>query len=249
MSFHLFTWFLLTCFGLFTLYRIVFYLFEEKILAKEQFEKWNMGFLFCFLFISWIFKSSFLLWTFHFLSFVVILFLLGWGAYISRRKKFRDHLIIVLRHTLLMMQSGFSFREAFKSSLSHYKGPLGTLFANIFHFMAFPQENPYGDPFTLEIIKDLQEIDQLPMNPMDNIRLLCHRLELIRKFEEKSHRVLYQIRFQSALMTIFFTGLTIYVLFSFPLREVILLVTVASLLFVSGLLWVFLDGRRIRWKI
>ena len=231
------------------IYRTILYLFKEKILTKKQFERWNIAFLFLFLFFSWFLRSSFLFWCLNMLFFILFLFLFGVGAYVNRRKNFRNHLIVLLRYTGLMMQSGLSFRDALKSGLSYYQGPMHALFSEIFRSISFSQENFCEDPFTLEIIRDLKEIDQLPMNPLEHIHLLCHRLELTRKFEEKSNKVLYQIRVQSALMTFLFVGLMIYVLSSFPLKEVIFLVTIASFLFLSGLLWVFLDGRRARWNL
>ena len=205
-------------------------------------------------FLSWMLLGTVFSINFH----TILIFSLIWHGFylgvqkftsILRERKFREETEAFLDRVILNLLAGNSFRsaclEASKLGEAFSQQELQKILSQVFykHTTARKLENS----FTKLIFAELSSIDSVSHSALTRVRGLRRNLSLESEFRQKSEQIKGRIWIQG----IFMLGLYLAILF-FVSRQrgaldlFNLLVSVTF--FVTGSIWTFMDGRKMKWK-
>ncbi len=169
---------------------------------------------------------------------------------VKRSRDFQNAFAESLTMTLLKMKSGKSFRQSFAETISESESGLRTKLAEVGSVVVFSQQKPEitSDAFVSMAIDELVAIDRQPHSSMRRLILYRDRIRMEDEFRRRSGQVLARIRAQSFVMTGLYFAILGFVVWKFGWLQNIRIVAVSSLLFTLGSLWIWLGGRRLKWK-
>jgi hypothetical protein len=205
-------------------------------------------------FLSWtLFGTTFAI-NFH----SILIFCLIWHGFflgmlklssVARERKFREETEAFFDRVILNLLAGNSFRSACLASSklgeAFSQQELQKILSQVFykHTTARKLQNS----FTNLIVGELTSIDSVSHSALTRVRGLRRNLSLESEFRQKSEQVKGRIWIQG----IFMLGLYLAILFfvsrqSERLDRFSLIVSVTF--FVTGSIWTFMDGRKMKWK-
>lgn len=195
-------------------------------------------------------RSRFNLWVALFVPIVVTAIVLL--ALMTRRLRlFRARFREALTLIVLKMKSGKSYRRAFAEVTEESPSSLRSMLSEISNVVAFSQQNNNvkADPFIEEVVEELLKADASPHFALRRLTSFREKLRMEDEFRRRSGQVMARIRAQSLVMTGLYLAVLIFVAVKFGWRAHQEVIVVSIALFVSGALWIWLGGRRMKWKV
>lgn len=180
------------------------------------------------------------------------LLMISLGIIIRNRKlAFRMKFKEALSFLLLKMRSGKSFRLAFSELIAESEAHFRAKLSEISSVVAFSQQKVEisSDPFINEIVNEFIMIDRAPHSATRRVSLFRDKLRLEDDFRHRSGQVLARIRAQSLVMTGLFLAVLVFMIVKFGWTANSRTFTVSLFLFSLGALWIWLGGRRLKWKV
>lgn len=147
-----------------------------------------------------------------------------------RRRKLLDSVPLRLERAVLSMIAGNSYRAALEQG--------GLSESELAESGIWP-----------ELARDLIEIERKPTKMVDQLRSLRDFWRTRQDFRRRSAQVLLQARTQAAVSAVFFVPLVLWNILDRSGSQVGTRLFVATILFATGMAWIFRMGRRIRWRV
>ena len=188
----------------------------------------------------WLFIGILLI-TLKFFPVVLRIFLL---------KRMRDVLVPFLDAVILGLQTGKSFRSSLHAAIEIQGGWVRHQLMEIYDSLVM-SENVIAMKSTLlaDLQRELAEIDRSKSRCLDQLRALRKDIKMLQDFRRRSGQVTQQLKMQAIIVTALFLALLLFVIRQFGFQEHRKLIFGAVMAFILGLIWIFLMGRRIKWKV
>ncbi len=166
------------------------------------------------------------------------------------KQQFYQQFELFLNTLIAQIKIGMGFRSGFKSALAglshkHFKN----YFIDILETLSFSKKlrKEFCWSPMQEMIEELKRADQSPqcLEHLENLRQAVKVRSLFRK---KSQSALLQIRAQSLVLLVLYSGLFLFVLHKYGLKYIHILL-LSLFLFLTGLIILFQCGRRVKWTV
>jgi hypothetical protein len=197
-------------------------------------------------------RSYFMLWL---MTGIPLLLLLCWIFVVKkiREKKFRRNFLEALAVIILKMKSGKAFRHSFSEVIQESEPYMRQKLSEIRDFVVFSQQAKLSliptSFFVQQIVNEFILVDRTPHSALKRLSVLRSRIRLEDDFRRKSGQVVHQIRAQSLLMTGLYIAVALFIVQRFGLQKNLSLFALSLILFISGMIWIYFGGRRLKWKV
>ena len=156
-----------------------------------------------------------------------------------------ENLYSLLPTLTAQMKLGLGFMDAWNKSLQTIEDRTDPVFLQkISESLRFQKDNSHPHLEIRHLLSHLMTARK-SARPLKQITHLQQKVQVKQFFRRKSQQVLFQLRLQSGVMTLLYSGLVIWNLLHYGLRY-ISLVLLSFLLFFSGLLWIFKMGKHLQ---
>ena len=189
-----------------------------------------------------------LLWLFFGTIFILLSLLpLFFSHY--QEKLIQSHTLRLLDHLILNIQSGQSLRTSLVMLTSQESSLLRVSWGNLVHALVFENSSAsLKSPALKNLFDELSRIERSQAKSADQLRSLRRNLKTLEDFRRRSGQVSLQIRMQAAISTLLFVGLLLFMITQFGFYAHRTLILAAGTLFFSGVVTVFVIGRRLQWS-
>lgn len=165
------------------------------------------------------------------------------------KRELQKALICWLDAVVISLQSGISLRMSAVHAAENFEGWRQNIFVDLAHAIAFSEKNistkwPLVAAFTERVI----EIERSGIQCVEQIKSMRKELAMMENFRRRSGQVSMQIRMQAIIVTFLYVGLLFFVAHMFGFYKNIHIIGTSTALFLLGLIWIFLVGRRMNWK-
>lgn len=164
--------------------------------------------------------------------------------------RLRCALIPFLDGVILSLQTGKSFRTSLRVAAELQEGWVHIRLREVVESLTV-SENVIAMKSAL--IKDfraeLMEIDQSQTRCLEQVQALRRQLKMQEDFRRRSGQVTQQLKMQAIIVTALYLGLLIFVIVQFGFLKHRSLIFLSLFFFITGLFWIFLMGRRMKWKV
>jgi hypothetical protein len=166
-------------------------------------------------------------------------------------RSMKRQLIPLLDQVILGLQTGSSFRIALRSAIEAQQSWFRRQLLDIYNAVVNSREQKSAPrtKFFEELIAEFSEIDRSQNKIVEQVRAFRRQLKTEEDFRRRSGQVTQQIRLQAIIVTVMFVALLLFVSFNFGFFKNIRLILFASGLFAGGVVWIFMMGRGMKWKI
>ncbi|MGE3975695.1 MAG: hypothetical protein AB7F59_14305 [Bdellovibrionales bacterium] len=229
--------------------RMIEHLFNSKIVHKSTTTLLKRSF-FCIYFALILFfvKKPTLLWSVVlFLKIFLLLFEKILKKY--RENKFHTHLLLFVDRVILNVQAGKSFRHALERAHAVSDVFTQQRMRKLIESVCFAQQIREETLQSDFLISELRQIDQNPHKTLQRLEQLRRQLKIESEFRQKSAQVSFRFRTQSYIMCALYFALFVFVLRVCDLSRTWPMLLASIVFFLTGVLWVFVSGRRIKWKV
>jgi Ca2+/Na+ antiporter len=223
---------------------------DQKLFSRAEMTKIGTAyFLLMILLLMFISKSRISLWCAIFFPQLIVVAVLIFFVR-TRAKRLRDRIRESLLVIHLKMKSGKSFRQSFDEVINESDPFTREKLAEIKSVVVFSQQKLIRtDPFIAEVIIEFIRIDTNSHAGIRRLTVFREKLRIEDDFRRKSGQVLSQIRAQSLIMSGLYVAVGVFIGHQFGWRSNLRLFLVSAILFLSGLVWIWFDGRRMQWKV
>jgi hypothetical protein len=194
--------------------------------------------------------SRFSLWCALFFPLAILCSTLS--AQVSRRTRiFQTEALGVLSILILKMKSGRSFRQSLLETTSECEKSVRVKLSEIASVVAFSQQGKtaQSDPFMRELIEEFRLIDQQPHSSLRRLSVLREKIRVEDDFRRRSGQVLARLRAQSLVMCFLYLAVFIFMVMKFGWSANARALTASTMLFACGVAWIWIGGRRLKWKV
>lgn len=244
--------FLVSLLGFAVAYRISMSFVHRNHLANSDMTKIGTAcFLITLALLVMLPRERFMLWIAIFLPLMIMAFSLA-ALVKMRSKRFRERFRETLTLILLKMKTGKSFRQALAESIDESEPQHRVKMGEIVNVVAFSQQEEsasISDEFVREAIAEFKRVDQSPHASIRRLTVFRDKLQIEDDFRHRSGQALAQIRAQSLVMTGLYLAVLVFTLHRFGWRSNSGLFITSALLFVCGAAWIWIGGRRMKWKV
>lgn len=244
------TTFLISVFGFASLFRI-FDFFENEFLLNTRWSSGlKMGGLWISILINFYFFQKPL---FALISFSSVCFMLAIVFYFlkkRRRSMFEIYSIFFLDLLILNLQMGSSFRVSFRNSIPLRPQIIHRIFKKILDSLV--QEIPSKNFAMLHFFgfyEQMIQIDQTKTKIIDRVKALRGHFLRIQRLKKRSFQIHQQVGFQSLVLSLLYFGLMAFVISNFGFLKNAGLLMVSLLIYLVGVMGVFLLGVKRKWKV
>ncbi|KHD88023.1 MAG: hypothetical protein OM95_10880 [Bdellovibrio sp. ArHS] len=166
------------------------------------------------------------------------------------QKGMRSALIPLLDGVILGLQTGKSFRSSLYAAIENQSGWRRHQLMELYQSLAM-SENVIAMKSALlqDFRDDLQEIDRSQSRCIEQVKALRRDLKMHEDFRRRSGQVTQQIKMQAIIVTALYVALFLFVIMQFGFKEHKNLILTSFLIFFGGLVWIFVAGRRMKWKV
>ena len=159
-----------------------------------------------------------------------------------------ENLYALLPTLMAQMKLGLGFMDAWSKSLQTIEDKVDPSFLRrVSESLRFQKDDSHPHPETRHFLSHLITARK-SARPLKQIQHLQQKVQVKQFFHRKSRQVLFQLRLQSSVMALLYSGLVIWNLFHYGLKY-ISLILLSFLLFFSGLLWIFKTGKTLKWSL
>ncbi|WP_373998549.1 hypothetical protein [Bdellovibrio bacteriovorus] len=165
-------------------------------------------------------------------------------------KRMRSALIPLLDAVILGLQTGKSFRSSLYAAIENQSGWMRHQLMELYQSLAMSENVIAMKSALLQDFRDeILEIDRSQSRCIDQVKALRRELKMHEDFRRRSGQVSQQLKMQAIIVTALYVALLFFVIMQFGFKEHGKLILMSSLIFLSGLIWVFAMGRRLKWKV
>ncbi len=166
-------------------------------------------------------------------------------------RSMKKRLIPLLDQVILGLQVGQSFRSALLSAIEEQNAWFRRQLLEIYNAMITTQgaSSCLSSPFIEELKLDWTEIDRSQNKIVDQVKALRRQIKIMEDFRRKSGQVTQQIKMQAIIVTALYTALLIFVSSNFGFFTNLKLILFSAAIFLGGLTWIFMIGRKMTWKV
>ena len=246
--------FLLSIFGFSSAYRTFNHFIARDLVDKVMMTKIGTAYFAIVLaLIFFVPTSRFALWCALFLPLAILAFSLS--AHVSRRSRiFQSDALAVLSILILKMKSGRSFRSCLIEASNECDPRVRVKLSEIASVVAFSQQEKshqttLNDPFMRELIEEFRLIDQNPHASLRRLSVLREKIRVEDDFRRRSGQILARLRAQSLVMCALYAAVFIFMVMHFGFHANARALSFSAMLFLCGTAWMWLGGRRLKWKV
>lgn len=243
--------FLLSLLGFSFALRIARFIRERDLLTNEELTKIGTAYLASvLLLVIALPRTRVTLWLAQFVPLALLAIALTW-LLCRRSRDFRERFREMLTHLILKMKSGRSFRQSLAETISESDLRSRTKLSEIANVVVFSQQRTRvaSDAFVREVIEEFHRVDRAPHSAIQRLVVFRDKLRLEDDFRRRSGQVLAQLRAQSFVMTGLYLAVLSFVIHQFGWRANARFIVASAALFTAGAAWIWIGGRRIRWKV
>lgn len=165
-------------------------------------------------------------------------------------KRLSQALIPFFDHVILALQAGKSFRQAMNSAIDAQAGWQRNQLRDLYNSITTSEVQIVLRSALLKALQaELVEIDRSQNRCVDQVKALRRQLKLVEDFRRRSGQATEQMKMQAIIVTALYVGLLFFVIKQFGFKNHLPLISFSLFIFVAGLLWIFLIGRRMKWKV
>lgn len=165
-------------------------------------------------------------------------------------KRLRRQLIPLLDSTILGLQAGKSFRSSLILAIDNQSGWTRHQLQELIESIQFSdREISVKSALLKDFREEIIEIDRSQSRCIDQVRSLRKRLKMQEDFRRRSGQVTQQIKMQAIIVTALYLALFVFVITQFGFQNHKKLIFMSILIFIGGLLGIFLIGKRMKWKV
>ena len=221
---------------------------EDRRLITQDLRHILIFFLILYFFSGLIFQKHLPLAAFFYILPIGIFL-----GFIFYQQKKRERILLKNLYSLLptliaQMKLGLGFMDAWDKSLQTIERKTDQAFLlKISESLRF--QKTYSHPHS-EIKHFLSHLmtARKSTQALKQVRNLQQKIQVKQLFLRKTRQVLFQLRLQSVVMAVLYSGLVIWNLLHYGLSY-ISLILLSFLLFFSGLLWIFKTGKTLKWSL
>lgn len=165
-------------------------------------------------------------------------------------RRLRTSLIPMLDCVILGLQTGKSFRASLLSAIENETGWVRHQLMEVFDSLRM-SKNVIAVKSALlkDFIDEVVEIDRSQTRCLEQVRALRRHLKMREDFRRRSGQVTQQIKMQAIIVTVLYIALLSFVIMQFGFAKHRVLIFLSGTVFVVGLIWIFLVGRGIKWRV
>jgi hypothetical protein len=243
--------FFISLFGIISALRTTDFLYENRLIDRSLRSK--MRFIVPIAIISLVILLSrhpFFAWS----SVLIFVFSLGLSRFVVRYYResgFKKEFLEYLERVILSIRTGRPLRLALSSAIEDMEPFTQKKLEKILEYVFFSQHSDLQDTdsFTRDAIRELNSIDRSSHRSLERLVAYRRNLRLEFDFRQKSGQVLRRVRGQALILTGLYIALLTFMLFNFRWIEIQSYLLLSVTFFVTGLVWILLAGRSVRWKI
>lgn len=242
--------FLISIFGFVSAHRTFTHFVDRKLFDRAIMTKIGTTYFACVIALTAFAPVSLLsLWCALFFPLAIAGVALS--ACVSRRaRNFQNDVLSVLSILILKMKSGRAFRQALLESTSECEPRLRAKLSEIASVVAFSsQEFSQNDPFVRELIEEFRVVDRQPHASLRRLMVFREKIRVEDDFRRRSGHVLARIRAQSLVMCGLYLAVFVFMVVKFGWRPNARVLLFSLLSFSIGAVWIWIGGRRLRWKV
>lgn len=194
--------------------------------------------------------SRFSFWCCVFVPLIIAAISLS--ACVSRRtRNFQTDTLAILSVLILKMKSGRSFRQSLIEASAESEPRVRAQLSEIASVVAFTQQEnrTQTDPFVRELIEEFRLIDQQPHASLCRLSVFREKIRIEDDFRRRSGQVLSRLRAQSLVMCGLYVAVFVFMTTKFGFRDNANALLMSILSFSIGSMWMWLGGRRLKWKV
>ena len=166
----------------------------------------------------------------------------------KQERNLLENLYSLLPTLMAQMKMGLGFMDAWNKSLQTIEDRADPVFLKkVSQSLQFQKDGSHPHPEIRHFLSHLMTARK-SARPLKQIQHLQQKVQVKQFFLRKSRQVLFQLRLQSGVMALLYSGLAIWNLFHYGLKY-ISLILLSFLLFFSGLLWIFKTGKTFKWSL
>lgn len=165
-------------------------------------------------------------------------------------RRLRASLIPMLDCLILGLQTGKSFRSSLHSAIEMQTGWVRHQLMEVCDSLQM-SKNVIAVKSALlkDFREELLEIDRSQARCVEQVRALRRHLKMQEDFRRRSGQVTQQIKMQAIIVTALYFALLLFVIMQFGFNPHRSLIFWSAIIFFVGLFWIFLMGRRLKWKV
>ncbi|MNT27442.1 hypothetical protein D3C72_1630730 [compost metagenome] len=194
-------------------------------------------------------SEPFILWLFI----GILLISLKFSPKILRfilERRLATAIIPFLDAVILGLQAGQSFRSSLHAAIESQSGWIRNQLRDLYNSVVMSDEViDLKSALLADLREEFREIDRSQMKCADQLRALRRQLKMREDFRRRSGQVTQQIKAQAIIVTALFCALAGFVIAQFGWKEHAKLILLSSAVFILGLIWIFLMGRRFKWNV
>lgn len=214
---------------------------------------WKSWLIFNVLLVFFLSRLSFPLLIFQIIALYIPLVLTFFSESILLflwKQQFYRQFELFINALIAQIKIGGSFRTSFKIAVSALsQSQFKNYFIEILEMISFSKNLRKEFCFSplQQMIEELKRADRSPqcLERLENLR---HQVRVRALFRKKVQSALLQIRIQSLVLSILYSGLFLFALHKYGLKYLYILL-LSLLLFLTGLLILLQCGRRIKWTV
>lgn len=242
--------FIVSMFGLWTVFRTLNIFVRERFLARDR-----QIFLLLGIFaiqlgtIRLVANSFFGVWAVGLLPILISKSCFKLLIFI-REKRFKQSFTQLIDEIIIEMRTGKSFRTSLSSANEKSNPFVQQKVRKIIELVRFKTNiRDLNDPYIESIVQEFRQIDDNSHNSLQRILSLRHRIRTESDYRRKSGQVVLQIRAQAAILIVLYFATALFVFANNKASSLGAEILVSFLLFFIGTAIVFLYGRSYKWKV
>ena len=167
------------------------------------------------------------------------------------KRHFERSFTLFLSQIILNMQSGFSFRSSFRSSISFFDSKIQKNLAEIYEVVTFSQqlESFSGTAFEKMILENLIEVDGDKKSSLQRLKSFRISIEMENFFRHRSRAITSSVRFQFIFLTILYLLMGFFIISEFGFYENRVSVLSSGGIFLVGTALFVKMGGKPPWKL
>lgn len=165
------------------------------------------------------------------------------------KRELQRSVIQWLDAVVISIQSGVSLRMAAVQAAYSFDGWKQNLFIELAQAIAFSEKANVGKwPSIANLAERVIEVERSGVQCLEQIKAIRREHAMLENFRRRSGQVTMQIKMQALIVTFLYIGLLFFVGHMFGLKQNMHIVFLSLTMFLTGLIWIFLIGRKIKWK-
>jgi hypothetical protein len=164
-------------------------------------------------------------------------------------KQIGKHTLRIIDQLVLGVQSGHSLRSSLHSLAAAEASLLRVSLQNLVHAIVVENSSAgLKSPQLMTLFDELSRIERSQSKCAEQLKAFRRHLKTLEDFRRRSGQVSLQIRMQALVSAALFAGLLLFMITQFGFSAYRGLILTSTALFLTGLVTVFVIGKRAKWN-